>query len=118
MSTTRTLGTGLEFGRDFDFELTESNSIGLVSGIDVLGRDLAFGTVAAVRDEGLLGRRLDADALSDIETAVRGVGQRDSRVADILSVSATQAASENTQVEIELSIVAETGERGEFILPI
>jgi|APHM01.1.fsa_nt_gi hypothetical protein len=118
MSAVRSLGTGIEFGRDFDAEVSESGSLDLIGGVDVLGRDLAFGVVAAVRDEGLLGRRLTVDALSDIETAVRRVGQRDSRVSSIVSVDAQRSDSENTRVEIELSIVAETGERGEFVLPL
>jgi hypothetical protein len=49
---------------------------------------------------------------------VLGVGQRDSRVAEVVTADARESENEHTRAEVELSIIAETGERGEFVLPL
>lgn len=117
-STTEALGVGIEIDRQFDAEVAQTGSLDLVGGVDILGRDLAFGVAAAVREAGLLGQRLTTDTLTDIETTTRGVARRDSRVARVETVSATESDSDHTLAEVRVGLVAETDERGEFVLPL
>jgi hypothetical protein len=117
-STTEALGVGVEFDRQFDAEVAQTGSLELTAGIDILGRDLAFGVAAAIREAGLLGQRLTSGTLTDIETTTRGVARRDSRVARVVTVSATESGSEHTRAEVRIELIAETDERGEFVLSL
>jgi hypothetical protein len=118
MSTEELLGTGINVSSGFDIVVSSGGSIDLISGIDVLGRDIAFGVSAAVNEQDLLGRRINDDALADIETAVLGVAQRDSRVSSVENIDTRPSDSEQTRVDVELAIVAETDERGEFVISL
>jgi len=110
------LGRGISFGRLWDFEVDAGASIGEVDGYDVLGRDLAFGTIQELDEE--RGRRLTPDLAEDVKIAVRRVANRDGRVSRIVPPIEVREGHETSWVEVDLTLVANTGDRGEFVLPL
>jgi len=111
------LGRGVAFGNLWDFEV-RAGSIGDVDGYDVLGRDLAFGTIREL--DSIRGERVDADLAEDVAIAVRRVANRDGRVRRIVEPIDVRAADDrdDATVEVDLTVVAATGERGEYVLPL
>jgi hypothetical protein len=100
----------------WDFE-TNAGSVELIDGFDVLGRDLAFAAIQHLDVE--RGGLLTPETREDIRIVVKRVAQRDDRVARIISPIEVEPADDATRMaEVRLELVAETGERGEHILPL
>lgn len=108
-------GRGLSFGSRWDFE-TRAGSIALVEGEDVLGRDLAFGTTLELGE--LLHERLTPDLAEEIKIAVKRVARRDGRIQRVVEPVEVRRTDDAGTAEVQLTVVAKTGERGEFVLPL
>lgn len=111
-------GTGLAFEQDWDVDVSTGGSLGLVDGLDVLGRDLAFGISRRVREDDLRGRRFTDDLRADLRIAVRGVARQDSRVDRVAELTVTEADNAQTTAEVELIVIADTDDRGAFVFTV
>lgn len=107
------LGVGLGFQTNWDFEV-RGGSMGLIGGLDLLGRDLAFALQQHLGDE--RGQFRSSTTRGEVYTATNRVVTEDSRVEELTDLSVTFPDDTNGKVEVEMEIVAETGERGEFII--
>ncbi|GGM64150.1 hypothetical protein J2752_000468 [Halarchaeum rubridurum] len=108
MDAADALGTGLAFESDWDFELV-AGSIGTVSGIDCLGRDLAF----ALERDLEIGQLGTVDARKDVEIDVRDLVSGEDRVQSIDQLDVREPAPDT--VEIDVALTATTGERGQYV---
>jgi hypothetical protein len=109
------LGSGVAVENLWDFEV-QAGSIGVVDGLDALGRDLAFGTIHEL-DE-LRGERLTPDLAAEIEIVVRRVANRDDRVSRVVPPIEVTETDDGATAEVALTVVATTGERGEYVLTV
>lgn len=110
------LGRGIAFGNLWDFEV-RAGSIGDVDGYDLLGRDLAFGTIQEL--DPIRGDRITPDLAEEVKIALRRVANRDGRVRRVVDpIEVRESDQRNATVEAEFTVVASTGERGEFVLPL
>lgn len=108
-------GRGLSFGSRWDFE-TRAGSIALAEGEEVLGRDLAFGTTIELGE--LLHERLTPDLAEEIKIAVKRVARRDGRIQRVVEPVEVRRTDDAGTAEVHLTVIAKTGERGEFVLPL
>jgi len=110
------LGVGLRLDSDFDF-VAQGGSLDLLSGIDVLGRDLAFALsteLEAKRGDLAAGGQEFAE---DVRIIVRRVARADSRVAEIVDpIEVDPEFGGPAEARVEVELVAETGDRGKAIL--
>lgn len=113
-----TLGRGLSFGKRWDVEVASSGSIGVTAGLDVLGRDLAF----ALNQElgSVRGTRLTPDDRNNIKSTVEDIATEDTRVDRIIKPIEVGSRRDGDIVTatVTLEVVAATGDRAEFILPL
>lgn len=116
LTTDEALGTGVAFEDLWDFEV-QAGSIGVIDGFDVLGRDLAFGTIQELDEK--RGQRLTPDLAEEVKIALRRVASRDGRVARIVPpIEVTEADDQDATAEVAITLVANTGERGEYVLTV
>lgn len=110
----RNLGKGLAFSQYWDYDV-EVGSIDIIDGFDVLARDLSF---AFTREyDGIIGDKITAETREDIAVAAKNVANRDSRVERVVPpVEVTKIGSGT--VEVRMTLVANTDERGEAVLKI
>jgi len=110
------LGRGVAFGNLWDFDV-RAGSIGVVDGYDVLGRDLAWGTIQEL--DAKRGQPLTPDLAEEVKIALRRVARRDGRVRRIVPpIDVREAESGDATVEVAITVIANTGERGEYVLPL
>jgi hypothetical protein len=109
----RNLGVGIGFLPNWDFDV-ENGSFGLITGIEVLARDIAVG----LQRDGNSQRSglLDRDRLADIEITTKRILNNDDRVSEIIDITAERADDTNRKVEVSVTFAAETGSRGEFVV--
>lgn len=110
------LGTGLAFLTDWDVDVSPSGSIGLIDGLAVLRRDLAFAlqqSLATAR-----GERRQADLREDVRIAARDTILDDDRVDSLDALAIDFPEGSTDTIELTIAVTATTGERGEFILTI
>lgn len=116
LTTAEALGTGVAFGDLWDFEV-RAGSIGVIDGFDVLGRDLAFGTIRELDEK--RGQRLTPDLAEEVKIALRRVANRDGRVGRIVPpIEVTAPDDQDATAEVAITLVANTGDRGEYVLTI
>lgn len=109
------LGVGMAFLSNWSFEVQEG-SIGELSGIACLGRDIAYAMQLEVEAE--RGVALDANAREDVRIAVRSVLRGEGRVAQFSNPEVNRADDTTNEVEVTVGITAETGEQGTFIVSV
>lgn len=115
LTNAEALGTGIAFLPNWDFQ-TAVGSLDTVQGLDVLGRDLAWALQQELDTE--RGQRLTNEAREDIKIAVKRVARRDDRVARVITPVTVEAADDAARTAVvTLTVVAETGDRGELVLP-
>jgi len=111
------LGTGIDWTQEWTVG-TRAGSIGLTSGIDNLGKDLAWALMQAAREEGLRGRRFSPELREDTHILVRRLASQFSRIANIEDITVTEPDTARRTVEVQLTVAAETGDRGEFVFTV
>jgi len=111
------LGTGLSWTQHWDVE-TRAGSLGLTSGLDKLGDDLAFSLMQAAREAGLRGRRFNPDLREDARIVARRVANSVSRIETLEALTISEPDDARTTAEVQLTVVANTGARGEFVFPL
>lgn len=115
LTTDEALGRGVAFGNLWDFEV-QAGSMGVVDGFDCLGRDLAFGTVQELDTR--RGALAAPDLAEEVKIVVRRVANRDGRVARIVPPIEVEQGDSTATAVVRLTVVARTGERGEYVLSI
>jgi len=115
LTTDEALGRGVAFGNLWDFEV-RAGSMGVVDGFDCLGRDLAFGTVQELDPK--RGELSKPDLAEEVKIAVRRVANRDGRVRRIVPRIEVEQGDTTARADVSLTVIAETGERGEYVLTI
>lgn len=106
------LGVGLEFLMDWDFEVV-SGSIGTIDGIDILARDLSFGLQQELGEE--RGKVQDPDTREDIKIVAKDVLDAADRIRSY-TITNVEAADDGRTIRVRTEAIANTGDRGEFIL--
>ena len=115
-TTAEALGTGIAFGDLWDFHV-QAGSIGAIDGFDVLGRDLAFGTIQELDEK--RGQPLTPNLAEEVKIALRRVANRDGRVRRIVSpIEVTESDDQEATAEVAMTVVANTAERGEYVLNV
>jgi hypothetical protein len=110
-------GRGIDFEQDWDIK-TRAGSFGIVSGSDVLGRDLGFMLMRRTRDEGLRGQRFDPDLREDIRIVVRNVTGDMDRIESVSNITITPADEAGRTAEVALAVIGADGDRGEFVFAV
>lgn len=115
----QSLGVGFLLDADFDFS-EEGGSLDLTSGLDLLGRDLAFTLSAELEDErGNLAAGTASEFKEDIRILVRRVVRQDDRVERIIDpIEVNPEFGGPAEARVAVELVADTGERGEAILEL
>lgn len=109
------LGRGLDFASLWDFDVS-AGSIGTIDGYDLLGRDLAFGTIQELEEH--RGDRLTANLAEEVKIALRRVARRDGRVSRVVPPIEVSESDDAETAEVAVTLVANTGERGEYVLQL
>lgn len=117
LTTAEALGTGLEFTQHWDVAV-QAGSIGTISGLENLGKDLAFALLQAAADADVRGRRFTPELREDARIIVRDVVTSDSRIASIDSLTVTEPDDARATAEVQLTVVAITDERGAFVFTV
>lgn len=111
------LGTGPGFSQHWDVE-TRAGSVALRSGIDKLGEDLAFQIIRTAREQEFRGRRYTPELREDVRIVVQRVATSDSRVQRVEDITIQQSDDASQTAEVQLTVIAETGARGEFVFSV
>lgn len=111
-------GTGIEFEQSWDVVASETGSIGKMSGLAVLERDLAFALGRAAREEELRGRRFNPNLREDVRILARRVTADFNRIASLDAITVTQTDDARQTAEVQLVVEATTGTRGEFVFTV
>jgi hypothetical protein len=108
------LGVGIALDSRFDVE-ARNGSIDTADGFEVLARDLSFSLTRVLDDE--LGGLPTPERNEETAIETRRLVARDDR-ADLVpgSVDVETDPTRPSIVEIDLSVEAQTGERGELVL--
>lgn len=117
LTDAETLGVGLDFTQYWDVDVT-AGSIGQVDGIANLEKDLAWSLMQAAAEEELRGRRFSPELREDTRIVVRRVATADSRIRRIEDITVSDPDDTRKTVEVQLTIIATTDERGEFVFTV
>lgn len=110
------LGVGVSFLELWDFELV-NGSIGLIDGLNVLGRDIGF-AVHQVADDDIRGELFNPGHREDIRVTINNVASRDSRVSEVNVTEISKSNELGRSIDVKFSITAITDEKGEFIVSV
>lgn len=114
LSEAEALGRGIRFTSNWDFE-TARGSLDLIEGVDVLGRDLAWG-LSQELDTVARGDYLDADTREQVRATIKTLANQDGRIDRVVEpIGVERSSRDDAEVEISVEIVAVIDARGEFV---
>ena len=117
LTLTEALGTGISWTQHWDVD-TQAGSIGTASGLDNLRKDLGWSLLRAAREEDLRGRRFSPELREDTRIVTKRAVDELSRIRRLESISVTEADDAGTTVEVQLTVITNTDERGEFVFTV
>jgi len=102
-------GSGLRFTTNWDFEISETGSLGAVEGLKQLEKKLAYATTKRILPE--IGQPRTREALEDIRIRIERVANEDPRIDSVERVVVERSSTDSDQVDATLEVVGDDDEK-------